>query len=29
MQRVIIVEDEARSRAFPADLIKEHCPGDN
>jgi two-component system LytT family response regulator len=27
MQRVIIVEDEARSRTFLADLLREHCPG--
>jgi two-component system LytT family response regulator len=26
MQRVIIVEDEARSRAFLADILTEHCP---
>jgi len=26
MQRVIIVEDEARSREFLADILAEHCP---
>lgn len=26
MQRVIIVEDEANSRRFLVDLLKEHCP---
>ena len=27
MQRIIIVEDEARSREFLTDVLTEHCPG--